>query len=519
MRWPCVCEVHMQLNLSNIHYTYAGSPREVLHGVTLSLPTGWTGIIGDNGCGKSTLARIAAGLLRPTAGSVGPAGLVAAYCEQDSALAPAALLDFAAAWDRDALRLRDALGIGDNWAWRFDELSSGQQKRLQVAVALWSRPDVLVMDEPTNHLDAPTRKAVLLALRSFNGVGILISHDRDLLDALVGRCVSFEGGEVRLRPGGYTQASEQREREVAAAVGAQARARREERRLVAERQRRVEAASRADGLRSRRGLDPHDHDTREKIGRAIVSGKDGRATHLATALDARIQGQCDRARASFVERRYDGDVPALGERSRRAVIARLDAGLVRYGGDEEAPGVLIPDLLLGSADHVGVVGPNGSGKSTLVRALVAAVPEDVPMLFVPQELDEAAATRAHSRLQTLGAAEKGRVLSVVAQLNSRPEAMLEGGELSPGELRKLVLAEAILGTPQLLVMDEPTNHLDLHSIEALERLLARFPGAVILVSHDARVVRSSCKRIWELHPANGDDFSAGARLFERLVGD
>lgn len=519
MRWPCVCEVHMQLNLSNIHYTYAGSPREVLHGVTLSLPTGWTGIIGDNGCGKSTLARIAAGLLRPTAGSVGPAGLVAAYCEQDSALAPAALLDFAAAWDRDALRLRDALGIGDNWAWRFDELSSGQQKRLQVAVALWSRPDVLVMDEPTNHLDAPTRKAVLLALRSFNGVGILISHDRDLLDALVGRCVSFEGGEVRLRPGGYTQASEQREREVAAAVGAQARARREERRLVAERQRRVEAASRADGLRSRRGLDPHDHDTREKIGRAIVSGKDGRATHLATTLEARIQGQRDRVQASFVERRYDGDVPALGERSRRAVIARLDAGLVRYGGDEEAPGVLIPDLLLGSADHVGVVGPNGSGKSTLVRALVAAVPEDVPLLFVPQELDEAAATRAHSRLQTLGAAEKGRVLSVVAQLNSRPEAMLEGGELSPGELRKLVLAEAILGTPQLLVMDEPTNHLDLHSIEALERLLARFPGAVILVSHDARVVRSSCKRIWELHPANGDDFSAGARLFERLVGD
>ena len=126
----------MQLNLTNIHHTYAGSAREVLHGVTLALPQGWTGVVGDNGCGKSTLARIAAGLLRPTAGSVGPAGLVAAYCEQDSALAPTALLDFAAAWDRDALRLRDALGIGDDWAWRFDELSSGQQKRLQVAVAL-----------------------------------------------------------------------------------------------------------------------------------------------------------------------------------------------------------------------------------------------------------------------------------------------------------------------------------------------------------------------------------------------
>ena len=505
----------MQLNLSNIHYSYAGSSREVLHGVTLSLPTGWTGVVGDNGCGKSTLARIATGALQPTAGSVGPSGLVAAYCEQDSALAPAGLLDFAAAWDRNAARLRDELGIGDDWAWRFDELSSGQQKRLQVAVALWSRPDVLVMDEPTNHLDARTRQAVLLALRSFSGVGILISHDRDLLDALVERCVSFEGGEVVVWPGNYSHTFEQRQRESAAAADAQARARREERRLMAERQRRVEAASRADGLRSRRGLDLHDHDAREKIGRAIVSGKDGRATHLATTLDARIKGERDRVQASYVERRYDGNVPAFGERSRRSVIARLPEGTVRYGGVPDAPGVAVPELFLGSADHVGVVGPNGSGKSTLVRALVAAVPKDVPMLYVPQEIGVDVARRARARLKDLAADEKGQVLSVVAQLNSRPDALLEEGELSPGELRKLVLAEAVLTKPQLLVMDEPTNHLDLHSIEALERLLSEFPGAVVLVSHDARVVRSSCGRIWELLPASGDDFVSGAVVVER----
>lgn len=505
----------MQLNLTNIHYSYAGSPREVLDGVTLSLPAGWTGVVGDNGCGKSTLARLAAGILRPTAGSVSPAGLVAAYCEQDSTIAPASLLDFAASWDRDAVRLRDALGIGDDWAWRFGSLSLGQRKRLQVAVALWGRPDVLVMDEPTNHLDAPAREAVLLALRSFSGVGILISHDRDLLDALVERCVSFERDAVRMRPGTYTRAFGQREREVAAAADAQARARREERRLAAERQRRVEEASRADGLRSQRGLDPRDHDARAKIRRAIVSGKDARATHLATALDARIQAQRARAQVAFVERRYDGGIPSLGERSRRAVIARLPAGVVHYGDALDAPGVAIPDLLLGSGDHVGIVGPNGSGKTTLVTALVRAVPEDVPMLFMPQELGEADAARAMARLQGLGAAERGRVLSVVAQLNSRPEALLEGGEPSPGELRKLVLAEAVLAKPQILVMDEPTNHLDLHSIEALERLLASFSGAVVLVSHDARAVRSSCGRMWRLRPTRGEDFSAGAVLGAR----
>ncbi len=514
-RWPCVCEVHMQLNLTNIHYSYAGSPHEVLSGVTLSLPAGWTGVVGDNGCGKSTLARIATGMLWPTGGSVGPVGLVSAYCEQDSACAPAALADFASAWDREAVRLRDALGIGDDWAWRFDELSSGQQKRLQVAVTLWSRPDVLVMDEPTNHLDAPAREAVLLALGSFTGIGILISHDRDLLDALAKRCVSFEGGKVRMRPGNYSQTFEQRKREIAAETDAQDRARKEGRRLAAERQRRVEAASRADGLRSRRGLDPRDHDAREKIGRAIVSGKDARATHLVTALDERIRGQRARAELAYVERRYDGDVPPLGERSRRAVIARLTAGLVRYGGEAGVPGVLIPDLILGASDHVGIVGPNGSGKSTLVRTVVEAVPKDVPMLFVPQELDHAYAERAISCLASLSTADRGRVLSVVAQLNSRPEAMLEGNEPSPGELRKLVVAEAVLTKPQLLVMDEPTNHLDLHSTEALQRMLASFPGAVVLVSHDAWVVRSSCGRIWQLEPAKGGDFACGAVLIER----
>ena len=97
------------------------------------------------------------------------------------------------------------------------------------------------------------------------------------------------------------------------------------------------------------------------------------------------------------------------------------------------------------------------------------------MLYVPQEIGVDAARRACARLQGLAAGEKGQVLSVVAQLNSRPDALLEEGELSPGELRKLVLAEAVLTKPQLLVMDEPTNHLDLHSIEALERLLSDFP--------------------------------------------
>ena len=80
------------------------------------------------------------------------------------------------------MALRRDLDVEDDWPWRHDTLSCGQQKRLQVACALWQRPDLLVMDEPTNHVDVPTREAVTAALARFKGVGLLISHDRALLE-------------------------------------------------------------------------------------------------------------------------------------------------------------------------------------------------------------------------------------------------------------------------------------------------------------------------------------------------
>ena len=102
------------------------------------------------------------------------------------------------------------------------------------------------------------------------------------------------------------------------------------------------------------------------------------------------------------------------------------------------------------------------------------------------------------RVAALTPTDRGRVLSMVAQLNSDPDRILEGGRTSPGELRKLMLAEGILRHPALIVMDEPTNHLDLHSTEALERALAAYPGALVLVSHDRRFLSACTSRTWEV---------------------
>ncbi|MDD5894530.1 MAG: ABC transporter ATP-binding protein, partial [Coriobacteriaceae bacterium] len=128
------------------------------------------------------------------------------------------------------------------------------------------------MDEPTNDLDAVTRDIVREALASFGGIGILISHDRTLLDSLVSQSLMCEGVRWTMRPGGYSKASLQAAIERSAAIRDREKAAREAKRLKAEAQRRSEEAARQKGKRSKRNLDKHDSDARERIGRAIVSG-------------------------------------------------------------------------------------------------------------------------------------------------------------------------------------------------------------------------------------------------------
>ena len=197
------------------------------------------------------------------------------------------------------MALRRDLGVEEGWPWRYETLSSGQQKRLQVACALWQRPDLLVMDEPTNHVDVPTREAVTAALARFKGVGLLISHDRALLDALCSQCLFMAAGQVTARPGGYSQGRGQEQLERETAVRQRDQAKRERKRLAGEAQRRREEASRAAGMRSCRNLDPKDHSGKARVKLAVYTGKDG----VAGKLSSRMEGRPSRASAFHRERR------------------------------------------------------------------------------------------------------------------------------------------------------------------------------------------------------------------------
>ena len=483
----------MQLSLQHLAYAYPSCVDPVLCDVSATLPWGWTGLVGDNGCGKSTFARIACGRLTPDRGTVAP-HLFSVYCEQDASAEPDALYDFAAAYDRDAVALRRDLGVEDDWPWRYDTLSCGQQKRLQVACALWQRPDLLIMDEPTNHVDAPTREAITAALARFKGVGLLISHDCALLDALCVQCLFMAEGRLTARPGGYSQGRDQEELERGTALRQREQARREKKRLAGEAQRRREEASRAAGMRSCRNLDPKDHSGKERVKLAVYTGKDGVAGKLSSRMESRLSRAEETLTQVKVEKRYDGDLWMRAEPSARKVLYRQPEMTLALGERQ----LLVPPLSIGNTDHIALTGPNGAGKTTLVSEVARRINPTARVLVISQEPTAEQCRDALSRLASLDSRSRGRVLAVAAALNSDPDRLVEGERTSPGEMRKLMLGLGMLDEPELIIMDEPSNYLDLHSVEALERLLAAFSGALLLVSHDVALLEATTSVCWEI---------------------
>ena len=497
----------MQLALSRVTYTHPAAQDPILNNITIAFPQGWTGLLGDNGCGKSTLAKIACGILKPDSGAIS-GNLLAAYCPQEADEAPEILADFALDFGREARSLRKRLSLTDDMPWRWDELSFGERKKLQIACSLWQRPDVLAVDEPTNHLDREARAQLTGLLASFTGVGILVSHDRELLDALASRCASFEASGPRgethivIRPGGYSQASSQAERERMTAIDERKRAKDHLARLSAEREQRAQEAARADARRSKRGLDPKDKSARAKIDLAIFTGQDGARGKLLRQMDGRMAAVQDRAAATFVPKRYDGSLFLNAKPSPRKTVLHIPAGRIPCGESE----LELPELFVGNTERIGIVGPNGAGKTTLLdhlRALLHLQTEHrdahaLTILDIPQEPSREQRSQILEEVRSLSPTDRGHVFSCVAQLNSEPDRIMEGAATSPGELRKLMIALGLLDAPALIIMDEPTNHLDLHSVEALEQALAQFGGALLLVSHDHAFLRACTSITWEI---------------------
>jgi ATPase subunit of ABC transporter with duplicated ATPase domains len=183
-------------------------------------------------------------------------------------------------------------------------------------------------------------------------------------------------------------------------------------------------------------------------------------------------------------------------RSPNPWLFTLDVPSLR-AGDVELLGPV--NLSVGREARVRIEGPNGAGKTTLLRALLdhARVPRE-RVLYLPQDVSAEEGCAALDTVRELPPEERGRVLSLVAALGVDPQRLLASEQPSPGEARKLLIARGLGQHAWALVLDEPTNHLDLPSIERLEAALREYPGALLLVTHDAPFARASTSEVWRV---------------------
>lgn len=443
----------------------------IFQNLQLQLSTQKWALMGPNGGGKSTLLRVLAGELEPTAGELRRTGR-ALYLPQD----PGAALD------------------RSGGEWMMDRLEK----------ALREEPAVLLLDEPTNHLDEKHRRLFRRRILESPAGVLIATHDRELLAAVEGLWW-LEGTTPRFFDGGYDaylaqsaleRAGRERRLEAAKEAHARERGRRESERTKQERR------NRRGERQAAKGGQP----------RILLGALEGRAEATSAKLkkrsDARVAAGASELRAAIDDRHVEL-APyftwEIGERFRsRELVALEEAGLARDGR------ALWPEpvsLRLRTGERLWLRGPNGRGKTTLLRALAGEAPPPglrmngrvenrAVRTALVEQLPAAPADPGRSLFELLRAGLPGtdqEILNALARFQfpiikaREPWRHLSGGEKVRAGYARLFLSP---DPPELLLLDEPANHLDLETQEWLAGVLRVYPGSLIVVSHDATFARS-----------------------------
>jgi ATPase subunit of ABC transporter with duplicated ATPase domains len=488
-----------KVDLLDVSFGYT-SATPLMSGATVALHEGWTGLVGANGAGKSTLLRLIAGELAPDTGTLHPepARGQICLCPQRVEGCDPSLRELAARLDGTGSRLRGTLRLDPDQLERWPTLSPGERKRWQIGAALAAEPHVLLLDEPTNHLDGEARDVLRAALEGFEGVGVLVSHDRALLNALCVRTMRLHGGSLCLYRGSYASARRSWEREERERDRAWERIRGEERKL----RRRLQAQSERRQQLKRKLRRTGPGEGGEHAASSSFKSHRRRSSSISLARDMRVTRRAvERVESRLEGFRFDRELgrALFLDFEPAPVPVLLEARCPRIGPTPETALIEDVDLMVQRESRIHLAGPNGAGKSTLLGRLLerARVPKE-RLLVLPQELSVSDELALLERARGLEPSTRGRVLGLVAALGVDPERLLASARPSPGEARKLCLALGLGTLAYGLLLDEPTNHLDLPAIERLQEALVAYPGALVLVSHDEELAHATAQTVWRI---------------------
>ena len=532
------------LQVSNIHKSFAGEV--ILDGVSFTINRGErAGLIGPNGCGKTTLLRIILGQEAPDRGSVrlGPGDVRVGYLAQALDYAPDATVgavvkqavaalgaaeqrvqSLAAAMGQAAGAELDAILAGYDLALADFErlggygiearinaildglglqlldqttpvhiLSGGQKTRLGLARLLLTYPDLLLLDEPTNHLDMGALQWLEQFVRGYDGAVIIVSHDRAFLDNTVSTIMEIDQQAHRLTvyPGVYSDYVEAKE--IAQA-----------RRLAAYREQQEFIQRMTATIADKESYARHiEHGTIDFATRKVAMGIARRMTVQRKRLE-RLLASEERLEKPSLTWQMKLDFGAPPESGREALV--LENLAQRFGPLELFREV---NLTLRAGARVALIGPNGSGKTTLARIIAGQLTPSVGRVRLgagvrlgyfaqEQELLDLASTPLET-VRSVAAMNETEVRSFLHYFLFAGDAVFTPvGMLSYGERARLALARLVAMGCNLLLLDEPINHLDIPSRSRFEQALTAFTGTVLAIVHDRYFIEQFATQIWSL---------------------
>ena len=512
------------IRISNL--TLARGNKRLLEDAALTLHPGHkVGLIGANGSGKSSLFALLRGEIDADSGQVSvPPSWVIGHVAQETPPVAMPAIEFVLDGDAELRSVQRALadaeanpgtagellaelhhryeaidgysararaatllsGLGFPAARHDDPVASfsgGWRMRLNLAQALMMRSDLLLLDEPTNHLDLDAVLWLEDWLQRYAGTLLLVTHDRDFLDAVVTSIVHLDGRKLRLYTGNYTQF----EREHALALAQQQAAFAKQQRQIA-----------------------HLHSYIDRFRAKATKAK--QAQSRMKTLE-----RMELIAAAHVDSPFAFAFSAIETHARQLV--KFDHATLGYAGKPVVSGVNWAVL---PGERIGLLGPNGAGKSTLLRAIAGELPllggERLTVqglrigYFAQHQLEqlrlEESALWHMRRIEP--ATREQELRDFFGGFDFRGDRVAAPvGEFSGGEKARLTLALLVRQRPNLLLLDEPTNHLDIEMREALTEALQDYEGALIVVAHDRHLLRATADELWlvdegTLAPFDGD---------------
>ncbi len=504
----------------------------ILNGLSFDIQSGeHVGILGRNGCGKTTMFRILSGEIGYDEGTVSVAsgkrlGLISqipvypehfttedvlktahtrvyAIGERLAALAermaedasPETMREYdrlnadferLGGYDVDFERDRVANGLEIPAAMRarlFSQLSGGEKTRVNLARLILEDTDILLLDEPTNHLDLHATEWLEDYVQRFHGTVLAISHDRWFLDKVAQRCIEIQNGKAEFYAGNYSFYVEERQHRFA-----------EQLKKYEKDQAKYEQLKKAAEQMHLWAFMGND-----KLHKRAFS-MEKRMEKLAVTEKPRVEKKLN---VKFAQREFHGDEIFLLE------------GVTKSFGEKRLFHDL--DLLIEGSDRIALIGDNGSGKSTFLKILMGEEEPDagyirkgpsVKIAYLPQIIRFAHPERTlydtmlyEEKCTPQDARDRLAQFQFPGEDVFKPVSALSGGELS-----RLRLCMLMRHDINLLILDEPTNHLDIASREWIEDAVADYGGALLFVSHDRWFIERFANRIWELNAGEITDF-------------